>query len=315
MRDEATTQEGTQARRLPLGVWKLVMLGCAAIWGGSFVVIKGALDAVPAAWLMCIRFSLATCVLALLFHRRLARTLDRRHLVAGIVLGVVEGSAFVVQNIGLTYTTPGRNAFLTALYCVLVPFIDWVVSRRRPGANSLVAAVLAVAGVGALSLGDDLSLSLGLGDWLTLLSAVLFGVQIVLVSHYAAEGLDVLTLTVGQMAFSAVAALPFALVLEEPPAASSFTPALWGALCYLVLLSSCVCFVGQNLAQERLDPAEAALLSSMESVFAVLASVLFYHEVVTPAMAVGFALILCAVLASELGDRLLPRHGGGVPAA
>lgn len=301
--------EGPRAGRGEPGplVWKLVMLGCAAIWGGSFVVIKGALDAVPAAWLTSIRFALATLLLAVVFHRRLARTFDRHHLRAGLVLGVVEGAAFVTQNVGLAYTTPGRNAFLTALYCVMVPFVDWALERRRPGANSLVAAVLAVAGVGALSLGGDAGAELGVGEWLTIVSAALFALQIVLVAHFAAS-CDVIAITVGQMAWSSVTALGFALVLEDPPSPASFTPQLWGALAYLVVLSSCVCFVGQNLVQAHLDPSEASLLSSFESVFAVIASVLFYGEVVTPAMVAGFALIFLAVLASELGGRALARR-------
>lgn len=296
-------------RELPALAWKLVMLGCAAIWGGSFVVIKGALDAVPAAWLMSIRFALATLLLAVVFRRRLVRTFDRRHLRAGLVLGVVEGSAFVAQNVGLAYTTPGRNAFLTALYCVMVPFLDWAIGRRRPGANSLVAAVLAVAGVGALSLGGDAGARLGVGEWLTIVSAALFALQIVLVARLAAS-CDVISITVGQMAWSSVTALAFALVLEEPPSPAAFTPQLWGALAYLVVLSSCVCFVGQNLVQAHIDPSEASLLSSFESVFAVIASVVFYHEVVTSAMLAGFALIFLAVLASELGARLLARRDG-----
>jgi len=231
----------------------------------------------------------------------------------GVLLGVVEGTAFVVQNMGLESTTPGRNAFLTAVYCVLVPFVNWAVAGRRPGANNVLAAVLCMAGVGFLSLGDDLSFSLGMGDKLTLISAVLYAVHIVLVSKLAAAH-DVMTLTIVQIATSGLVALCFALALEPAPDLSVFTPDFLAALAYLVILATCVAMVAQNFGQSKVPPAQAALLLSMESLFAVLASVVFYHEQVTDRMLGGFALIFLAVLASEVGGMILRRakDGGSV---
>lgn len=298
------------SKDIPGWGWKLALASAAAIWGGSFVVIKDALDAMPAAWLMALRFSLAAVALVIVFHHRLAENFDWSHLVAGVLLGVVEGTGFVVQNIGLETTTPGRNAFLTAVYCVLVPFVNWVVVGRRPGANNVVGAALCLAGVGLLSLGGDLSLALGAGDALTLLSAVLYAVHIVLVSKLASAH-DVMTLTIVQIATSALVALGFALALEPMPGAGVFTPDFLAALAYLVILASCVAMVVQNFGQSKVPPAQAALLLSMESLFAVLASVVFYHEQVTTQMLVGFGLIFLAMLASEVGGMVIGRARGG----
>ena len=144
---------------------------------------------------------------------------------------------------------------------------------------------------------------------MTLVAAVLFAVHIVLVARFSSAH-DVMTLTVVQLAVSALVAFGTALVLEEPPAPAVFASAdTWLSLGYLVLLSSCVCMVFQNLGQAHVPPAQASLLLSLESVFAVVASVLFYHEVVTPRIATGFATIFVAVLVSELGVRL--RRGDG----
>jgi len=303
----------TESKDIPGWGWKLALASAAAIWGGSFVVIKGALEDVPPAWLMALRFALASIVLVIVFRRRLAENFDGSHLAAGVLLGVVEGTAFVVQNMGLESTTPGRNAFLTAVYCVLVPFVNWAMAGRRPGANNVLAAVLCMAGVGFLSLGDDLSFSLGMGDKLTLISAVLYAVHIVLVSKLAAAH-DVMTLTIVQIATSGLVALCFALALEPAPDLSVFTPDFLAALAYLVILASCVAMVVQNFGQSKVPPAQAALLLSMESLFAVLASVVFYHEQVTDRMLGGFALIFLAVLASEVGGMILRRakDGGSV---
>ena len=238
-----------------------------------------------------------------LFCRRLRDNLDGSHLAMGAILGLASGAAFVVQNIGLDDTTPGRNAFLTATYCVMTPFINWLVTRRRPDGGNVLAAVLAIVGVGLVALGDDLSLIMSGGDWMTLVAAVLFAVHIVLVARFSSAH-DVMTLTVVQLAVSALVALGTALVLEVPPAPEVFaSPDTWLSLAYLVLLSSCVCMVFQNLGQAHVPPAQASLLLSLESVFAVVASVLFYGELVTPRIALGFGTIFVAVLVSELGVR------------
>lgn len=287
---------------MPTGVWKIALAGAAAIWGGSFVVIKGALDVVPPCWLMFVRFFFSALIVGALFWKRVRPHLDASTLRCGAVLGFLSGTAFVVQNIGLTDTTPGRNAFLTATYCVMVPFVNWAVARRRPGATSIVAAALGILGVGLLSLGDDFSVGLSWGDMLTLVSAVLYALHIVAVARFSASGHEVMTMTVTQLAMSAVVSLAAALVLEGVIDFGVFAdPGIWGALFYLVILSSAVCMVVQNLGQAHVPPAPASLLLSLESVFAVIASVLFYGEVVTPRLACGFASIFAAVVVSEAG--------------
>lgn len=285
---------------IPAWVWKVALAGSAAIWGGSFVVMKDTLDAISPAWLMALRFLLASVLVGALMWRKIRGHLDWGHVARGALLGLVWGAAYLVQNIGLDDTTPGRNAFLTATYCVMVPFINWVVSRVRPGASSLVAAVLAIVGVGLTALGDDLSLAMSRGDWMTLVGAVLFAVHIVLVARFSC-GHDVMTLTVVQLVAGALLALATALVLEAPPAPETFrSPEVWVSLAYLVVLSSGVCTVMQNVGQAHVPPAQASLLLSLESVFAVVASVVFYGEVVTPRLAAGFGAIFAAVLVSEL---------------
>lgn len=288
---------------VPQWVWKLALAACAAIWGGSFVVMKDTLDVIPPSWLMFIRFAASTLIVGALFWKKLRDNLDVSHLAMGAILGLASGAAFVVQNIGLDDTTPGRNAFLTATYCVMTPFINWFVTRKRPDGGNLLAALLAIVGVGLVALGDDLSLIMSGGDWLTLVAAVLFAVHIVLVARFSSAH-DVMTLTVVQLGVSALVALATAMVMGLPPAVSVFaSPDVWFSLAYLVLLSSCVCMVVQNLGQANVPPAQASLLLSLESVFAVVSSVIFYNELVTPRIAVGFATIFVAVLVSELGVR------------
>lgn len=276
-----------------------MLAGAAAIWGGSFVVLKGALDTVPPSWLLGIRFVLAGLVMGLVLRQRVARQLDRGHVLAGVALGLSGGTAYLVQNIGLVQTTPGHNAFLTATYCVMVPFLHWAVARSRPGIANVVAAALALAGVGMLSVEGD-AFTLGWGDWLTLASAFWFAVQIeVMVA--VAPGRDVGVCTVVEFFVMGAECLLYGLFAEPFPPISAFVGVeFWGQMAYLVLLSSCVCIMWQNLGQAHVPPAQASLLMSLESVFGVAFSVLIYGEALTPQLAVGFAMVFGAVVLSEL---------------
>ncbi len=276
-----------------------MLLGAAAIWGGSFVVLKGALDIVPAPWLLGIRFVLAGIVLGLVFARRVTARLDKGHVLSGLALGITGGIAYLVQNIGLAETTPGHNAFLTATYCVMVPFLHWASARARPRPINLLAACMALAGVGILSL-EGGSLSLNRGDVLTLVSAFWYAVQIeVMVA--VAPGHDVLTCTVIEFFAMGLVCLLYGIVAVPPPPPSAFVGGqFWFQMCYLVLLASCVCIVAQNVGQANVPPAQASLLMSLESVFGVAFSVLLYGDPLTPQLIFGFLLVFAAVLISEL---------------
>lgn len=279
--------------------YKLILAGAAAIWGGSFVVLKDALDAMPTSWLLGIRFMLAGIVMALVFARRLREHLDRRHMVAGLGLGLTGGIAYLIQNIGLSTTTPGHNAFLTATYCVMVPFIHWVVARVRPGFANVAAALLALGGVGVLSL-EGGAFALGMGDVLTVVAAFWFAVQIEVMVHVA-RGRDVLSCTVIEFFVMGVLCLCHAIVFEPLPQLSVFADGEFlFELSYLVLLASCVCFMAQNVGQAHVPPSQASLLMSLESVFGVGFSVLIYHEPLTLQLFGGFAMVFGAVILSEL---------------
>ncbi|MGI6230415.1 MAG: DMT family transporter [Tractidigestivibacter sp.] len=295
-------------RDIPMWVWQLGMLSCAIIWGGSFVIIKGSLDVAPACWLMTVRFLIATVVMCIIFRKRLRENFDGSHLLSGALIGILYGAGFSVQNVGLTYTTPGRNAFLTATYCVLVPFANWAISRKRPGPTSVVAAFLCIVGIAFISLGDDLRPSLGLGEWLSLLSSVFFSIQIVFVDRFA-RAHDMITLSIVQLAFMSLTCWAFSLALgEQAPDLATLGPSFWASLAYLAILSSIVTTLIQNVGQTVVPPAQSALLLSLESVFAVIASVLFMGEQLTVQLVTGFALVFAGVLVSELGPMLLARR-------
>ena len=286
------------AKTLPPLFYKLLIVIATVMWGLSFVVTKGAVDAVPPAWLMGMRFTGTALILIAVFWKKLARNLDMSHLVAGTLLGIASFVGFWLQTVGITDTTPGKNAFLTATYCVMVPFIYWAVAHRKPTPYNIIAAVLCIAGVGLVALKDG-NLSMQWGDAITILSAVFFAIHIVLVAVLATRH-EIMTITIVQIADSGVLGIGVGLATEPLPQASAFTFGFFMELGYLIVFASCLAMVFQNVGQAHVAPSQAALLLSLESVFGVIFSVLLYGEEVTLQLLAGFALIFGAIVISEV---------------
>lgn len=285
-------------RNIPSWAYAVAVVLTTVAYGASYVVIKDAMEAVATSWLLAMRFGLAALVLGVAFWRRIARTIDLSHVLAGVVVGLPEALGFLLQNLGLTQTSPGRNVFLTATYCVMVPFLAWAVERRRPGANNVVAALMCLTGVGLLSLTGRQSLSLGAGDWLTLLSALMYASNMVAVGRLG-RAHDAVCLTLVMLATCALVCLGWAVALEPAPATSAFTAEFAAELAYITIATTVVGLLVQNVAQRHLPSSQVALLLSFESVFAAAFSVAFYGEKITPSLLAGFALIFGAVLVSQ----------------
>lgn len=271
----------------------LYLLATAIIFGSSFFIVKNSVDVLAPCWLIGIRFTLASVFLCLVFIRRL-RSLNRGTVKAGIIIGIFLLAAYVAQTIGITDTTPGRNAFLTALYVVIVPFLAWIVFRRRPDRYSVIAAGICVAGIALISLDGGLGLSAG--DLLSILCAVLFAAQIIAIAVFARD-YDPALLTIVQLGFCGIGGFILGVLFE--PAPPAMTPGMLTSIAYLSIVVSGLAFLMQNVGQTMVSPSLASILLSLEAVFGVLFSVLFYGEQLTVRIAVGFILVFCATLISE----------------
>lgn len=287
---------------------RLALLTAAVIWGSSFIVMKDAVADVPVFQLLAIRFTLAGLLLSLIFHKRLMRggTSLLRH---GAVCGVLLLSAYAAQTFGLMTTTPGTNAFLTAVYCVMTPFLTWSFYRKRPSAYNWIAAVLCVAGIGMISLSGDLRL--GKGEALTLLSGLFYALHILALSRFGEKNGtghsdDPIALTIVQ--FAVVAALSWGCTLLTERGAAFPAPAIWPQLLYLTVFATALTLVLQSVGQSLTPPSQSAILLSLESVFGVVFSVLLGRESLTLQLGAGFALIFVSVIISETQLSFLRRR-------
>jgi len=274
---------------------KPMLFAAAFIWGSSFFIMKNTLDAIPTFYLLATRFTAGALLLGLVFWKR-RRRLSRDYLWRGAVLGGLLFLAYVIQTFRLALTTPSKNAFLTAVYCIIVPFLHWAAARKKPDRYHILAAVLCVAGVGFVSLNGTLSMEAG--DFLTLICAFFYAAHIVAVSQLS-QTRDICLLTVLQFLFAAVFSWIGGLLFETFPAQAYTRPEVLLPLAYLCIMATAVALLFQNVGQVWSDPASAAIILSLESVFGVLCSVLFYGDAMTPPLLLGFTLIFIAVICSE----------------
>ncbi len=272
---------------------RLALLTAAVIWGSSFIVMKDALSNVRTFQLLAIRFTLAGLLLALIFRKRLMQS-ARSILAHGAVCGVLLLAGYATQTFGLMTVSPGTNAFLTSVYCVMVPFMAWAVYRKVPTAYNWAAAVMCVTGIGMISLSGDLAI--GQGEWLTLLSGVFYALHIMALSHFGRKD-DPVSLTIVQFGASAVLAWGCMLLTER--GASFPAPAVWPQLLYLTIMATAATLVLQSVGQSLTPPSQSAILLSLESVFGVLFSLLMGKENLSLQLVCGFVLIFISVIVSE----------------
>lgn len=284
--------------RLPSWVYYAMLFGCTLLWGSSFFVVKDVTEAVSPATLVGIRFTIAAALVLAFFFKRVTGHADAATVRAGLAMGAAYFLAYWAQTVGITDTTPGKNAFLTATYCAIVPFLYWFVARRRPSRLNIVCAALCLVGVGLVSLDGDLSMRTG--DVLTLVGAVFFAAQIALMGKYAG-GKDVMALTFWQFAVTGVASLAAGAATEPAPdPAVLLAPSMLAQVAYLTFFVAFLACLMQNVGQTHVPPAQASLILCLESVFGVLFSVIFYGETLTPRVLLGFVVIFIAIVSSEV---------------
>ena len=275
----------------------LLLVSVTAVWGSTFFLIHDLVESVPPADFLTVRFGIAAVVLLVLFRRQ-TLALTRREVRVGAVLGVLYGLAQVLQTTGLQDTDASVSGFITGTYVVLTPVLGAVLLRDRIAPVTWLAVALATAGIAVLSLQG---FSVGVGEALTLASAVLYAGHIVALGRWstpqAAVGLA--TVQAGVIALvTGLAAVPDGLTLPADGGQ-------WASLLYMALVAGALALWAQTWAQAHLTATRAAIVMALEPVFAAFFAVLLGGEQLTRRMVVGGALVLAAMYVVEL--RSTPR--------
>ena len=277
--------------------YRLLIIIATIIWGSSFVIMKDVTNSIPPAWILAIRFSAATVIMAVAMLANRKLYFERSHIGFGLLFGLAMFLGYYTQTIGLTDTTPGKNAFLTGTYCIIVPFLAWLLLRRKPNRYNIVAAILCVAGIGFISLDDTLTMRFG--DAMTLVCACFYALHIILVSQFS-KGRNIYVLTMWQFFGAAVCAFVVGSAFETAPVWSTLPTDCWISLAYLSVACTTIALLFQNIGQAHLPPASSALLLSLEAVFGVAFSVALGAETLTLRIVIGFALVFIAIIVSEV---------------
>jgi drug/metabolite transporter (DMT)-like permease len=276
----------------------LALVATTLLWGVSFVVVQRAIVSVPILHLLSARFWIALVVLAPLFLRQ--RDLVRRATrPLALAVSACLFTGFLLQTHGLRFTTPARSAFLTGMAVVFVPGVAWLLRAGRPTRLQIAATALAALGLaviyGAGSIGGEPA-PFNRGDALTLLGAFVFAFHIVFIER-ALPSTGVLPLVFSQFAFIALAALPsFFLV---PISAAELSPASLLSVLVIGVVCSAAAFFLQLFGQQRLSAVEAALLLTLEPVFATAFSIAAGAESWHTALGVGGALIILGTVVAN----------------
>jgi drug/metabolite transporter (DMT)-like permease len=275
----------------------LALLAMTAAWGSTFFLIKDVVTRLPVTDMLALRFALGSVALLLVAGRRLRMT--GRTLRAGVLLGLLYGVGQILQTVGLAHTSASVSGFITGLYVVATPLLGAVLLRSRVSATTWLATGLATLGLGVLSLNG---FSLGYGELLTLLSALVYAGHIIAMGRLTGPGtalsLSVVQMVVITLLCTVAACWPGSGTgpgLQLPTSVSD-----WLAVLYLGVVAGALTMLLQTWAQARIEPARAAVVMAMEPVWAAAFAVALGGERVTPRMVAGGLAILSAMYLVEL---------------
>jgi len=281
-----------------------LLLLASAIWGFAFVAQRIGMDYVGPFTFNGVRFALGSLVLLpLILRNGIRRNPSRKStspagtktlIFGGGLLGIALFAAASLQQVGLVYTTAGNAGFITGLYVVIVPILGLFLGQHS-NAGTWIGAFVAAVGLYLLSVSDELTISFG--DMLELIGAFLWAVQILIVGWLSPK-IDPIKLAFAEFSACSLLSLITAFIFEEivlNTLLQATIPILYGGV-----LSVGVAFTFQVVAQQNAHPAHAAILFSLESVFAALGGWLILNETISSRGFVGCALMLSGMLLSQL---------------
>ena len=273
----------------------LLLIGITAVWGSTFFLIRDVVQVMPPADFLAVRFTIAAVAMLAVFWRPML-ALNKREVQVGVGLGVVYAVAQIAQTVGLAHTSASRSGFITGTYVVLTPILAAVLLRERIPRSTWVAVLMATAGLATLSLNG---FGFGFGEGMTLIAAGFYALHIVGLGRYSspasAAGLSVVQMVVIAVV-SLVAAVPGGIGLPSGAGA-------WASVLYMALMAGAVALWAQTWAQSHLPATRAAIVMTLEPVFAAGFAVGLGGESLTVRMSLGGAMILVAMYTVELVGR------------
>lgn len=278
----------------------LALVICALIWGATFVVIKDALADMSVIAYIAVRFGIAAVLMAIIYWRAV-RALTRREVWAGAQIGIFMFAGYIFQITGLRWTTPSKAAFVTGMYVVFVPIVQAIFGRRRISVWIWAGALAALGGLYFLSVPPEGLGKLNRGDPIVFGCAVMFAFHMIFISRNVKK-YSVASLSFLQVATTAVLAtvlVPIAAAAGWEQPKLVWTRYVIFAVAATAIGATVVCFSLQTWAQKHTSASRAAILLTLEPVFAAVTSVTLGGQRIGARMLLGAALIFGGILVAE----------------
>jgi drug/metabolite transporter (DMT)-like permease len=263
------------------------LLATTAVWGGAFLVMKDSLERQDVYSFLASRFILAALFM-FLYKPRCLQGLSRVFIKRAVLAGVLLGSGFIFQTFGLTKTTVSNTGFITGLYLVFTPLIAWLLLKREIVKMQWSAVFVATIGLYLISFNG---ISIGFGEVLVLISAILFAGQIVALGEWS-DGKNTYALTLIQILVSSVIFLTLSLIegYQLPPDGG-----VWSAVLFTAFFATFIGFLIQTKAQSVMSATAAGVLLAMEVPFALFFGLYFDNDPVTFRIISGGSLVMVAM--------------------
>lgn len=273
------------------------------VWGLSFVFMKDTITQAPVLYVLAIRFLLAGIPLALIFFKKFLKA-NKKDYLRGLIVGLVLICSYLFQGYGCKYTTASKNALLSAVYGVLVPFSSWLIFKKKPKLASLIFALFAFIGIAFITINGFESINVG--DVLTLLGGVMFAFQISLLAEFTKKT-DPIFLTMIQFLTVGIVLICFAPIEGSfPTYLFTDTDLLWRIL-VLGFACTLLCFLSQSVCQKNVQVVASGVIISLEAPFGVIAGVLMNHDTITNLMIAGIIILILSVIGMQLYEPILEK--------
>jgi drug/metabolite transporter (DMT)-like permease len=279
----------------------LSLVVCSIMWGATFLIVKNALADSSVFVFMAVRFTLGALVMIPIFLGALRKT-DRRELRDGLIIGASLFSGYIFQTWGLVTTTPSKCAFITGSSVAMVPILLMIFWGRRIGGAVWAGVAAAFVGLYLLTVPSGVSQTLVRGDFLVLIGAVGFALQIIFASVYGArhKGGAIAFLQIATVAGFSLCALPIVSASGLQPARLHWSPAFEIGVAVTAVFTTAVAFSVQFWAQQFTTATHAALIFALEPVVTAVTSYFFQGERLGGRALTGAALILAGILLAEI---------------
>jgi len=276
---------------------ELILISITFVWGGTFAVVKFALNSASPLAFLAVRFGIASIIFPLVYRKNYF-SMDRATMVGGIFLGFLLWIGFAFQTVGLKYTTPSKSAFITGLLVAFTPIAQAVIERKIPSKGNLIGVALVAAGLYLLTSPNGQGFNFG--DFVTLLCAISYAIYIVYLDIFSKKH-DVSKLTFLQLVLTSLLSIIIAPFVETMTV--HFTTGLIWSLLYTSILATVFTTFLQTKYQRETTPTKAAIIYSMEPVLANVIAFAAFGEFVGYIGAIGGILIIAGLLTSELMDK------------